>query len=101
MTPELAQLQQQYDRLNLLYQVGQIIHSTLDPQEALELVLREAVRLTRATSGSIVLFNPTSGLLEIQASHGLAPEAARRPLRVGEGVTVEIRFARASASADT
>ena len=60
MTPELAQLQQQYDRLNLLYQVGQIIHSTLDPQEALELVLREAVRLTRATSGSIVLFNPTA-----------------------------------------
>jgi len=87
MSSEFAALQQQYDRLNLLYQVGQIIHSTLDPQEALELILREVVRLTRATSGSIVLFNPTSGLLEIQAAHGLTAEAARRRLRVGEGVT--------------
>lgn len=87
MGDELAELKERYERLNLLYQVGHIIHSTLDAQEALELILREAVRLTRATSGSIVLFNPTSGLLEIQAAHGLSAEAARRRLRVGEGIT--------------
>ena len=87
MSTELADLQQRYDRLSLLYQAGHLLHSTLDAQEALELILREAVRLTRATSGSVVLFNPTSGLLEIQAAHGLSPEAVQRRLRIGEGVT--------------
>src|SRR6266581_9651635 len=49
MSDELAQLKARYDRLNLLYQVGNVIHSTLDPQEALQLILEEAVRLMRAS----------------------------------------------------
>jgi signal transduction histidine kinase len=84
---ELTQLKARYDRLNLLYQVGNVIHSTLDPQEALQLILKEAVQLTRASSGSAVLVNPTTGFLEIHASHGLPPHAAELKLRVGEGVT--------------
>jgi signal transduction histidine kinase len=84
---DLAQLKARYDRLNLLYQVGNVIHSTLDPQEALQLILKEAVQLTRASSGSAVLVNPTTGFLEIHASHGLPPHAAELKLRVGEGVT--------------
>jgi len=84
---ELADLRARHERLSLLYQVSQVIHSTLEPQEALQLILREAVRLMRATSGSVVLLNPTDGLLEIQASHGLPLEAASLRLRVGEGLT--------------
>jgi len=84
---ELTELKARYERLNLLYHVGNVIHSTLDPQEALQLILREAVRLMRATSGSVVLVNPTSGFLEIQASVGLPPNAAALKLRVGEGLT--------------
>ena len=57
-----------YERLQLLYQVGNVIHSTLEPQEALQLIVSEAVRLMRASSGSVVLINPTSGFLEIHAS---------------------------------
>jgi len=83
----LTELKARYERLNLLYHVGNVIHSTLDPQEALQLILREAVRLMRATSGSVVLVNPTSGFLEIQASVGLPPNAAALKLRVGEGLT--------------
>jgi signal transduction histidine kinase len=64
-----------------------VIHSTLDPQEALQLILKEAVRLMRAASGSMVLINPTNGLLEIHASHGLPAAAAQLKLRVGEGLT--------------
>ncbi len=84
---ELAELKARYDRLNLLHQVGNVIHSTLDPQEALQLIIKEAVRLMRASSGSVVLINPTNGFLEIHASHGLPERAAELRLRVGEGVT--------------
>ena len=84
---ELADIKARYDRLNLLYQVGNVIHSTLDPQEALQLILREAVRLMRASSGSTVLINPTTGMLEIHAAVGLPPDAAEMKLRLGEGIT--------------
>ena len=87
MSDELSELKERHERLNLLYQVSNIIHSTLDPQEALRLILREALRLTRASSGSVVLINPTTGFLEIQASHGLPPNAEQLRLRVGEGIT--------------
>ena len=87
MSDELAELKERYDRLNLLYQVSNVIHSTLDQQEALRLILREAVRLMRASSGSVVLINPTTGFLEIQVSTGLPPKAASLKLRVGEGIT--------------
>ena len=87
MSDSLHELQLKYERLSLLYNVGNVIHSTLDPQEALQLILREAVRLMRATSGSAVLINPTNGFLEIQASQGLPADAAKLKLRVGEGIT--------------
>ena len=87
MSDPLAELQARFDRLNLLYQVGRIIHSTLEPHAALKLILDEAVQLMRASSGSVVLFNPTSGFLEIHASHGLPAGASRLKLRLGEGIT--------------
>lgn len=87
MSDELANLQSRYDRLQALFQVGNVIHSTLDPQEALQLILQEAVGLMRASSGSVVLVNPTTGFLEIHASYGLPAGAANFKLRVGEGVT--------------
>jgi hypothetical protein len=37
MSDELADLKARYDRLNVLYQVGNVIHTTLEPQEALQL----------------------------------------------------------------
>ena len=83
----LTELKAQFDRLSLLHQVGTVIHSTLDPEEALQLILKEAVRVMRASSGSTVLINPTDGLLEIHASQGLPPNAAKLKLRVGEGIT--------------
>src|SRR5258708_12060844 len=84
---ELTQLKARYERLNLLHHVGNVIQSTLDPQEELQLILEEAVRLMRASSGSMVLINPNSGFLEIHASKGLPQSAAQLKLRVGEGIT--------------
>jgi len=87
VSDELTDLKRRYDRLSLLYNVSKVIHSTLDPQEALQLILREAVRLTGAVSGSIVLFNPTSGLLEIEALQGLPADVAQTKLEPGRGIT--------------
>ncbi len=84
---QYEELKRQYERLNLLYQVNSVIHSTLDPTRALELIIGEAVRLMRATSGSVVLINPTNGFLEIEASVGLPPESKALRLKVGEGLT--------------
>ncbi len=87
MSDELNELKERYARLDLLYQVGNVIHSTLDPQEALQLILEQAVRVVRASSGSVILVNPNSGFLEIHAHMGLPPNAAAVKLRVGEGIT--------------
>ncbi len=87
MKDELEQLRARCARLELLNQVGHVIHSTLDAQEALQLILREAVRLMRAASGSVVLVNPTSRYVEIHASYGLPPELADCRLPVGVGIT--------------
>ena len=87
MSDELTELRARYERLQLLYQVGNVIHSTLDPQGALQLIVSEAVRVMRASSGSVVLVNPTTGFLEIHAAQGLPEGAATLKLRVGEGIT--------------
>ena len=87
MNDELSKLALRHERLKLLYQVGNVIHSTLEPQEALQLIVSEAVRLMGASSGSVVLINPTTGLLEIHASHNLPSAATKLKLRVGEGIT--------------
>lgn len=87
MSDELTELKARYERLKLLYQVGSVIHSTLESQPALALIAREAARLMNASSCSVVLVNPTTGFLEIQAAEGLSPAAAGLKLRVGEGLT--------------
>ena len=71
----------------MLYQVSNVIHSTLDSQEALQLVVSEAVRVMHASSGSLVLINPTTSFLEIHAAQNLSSIARKLKLRVGEGIT--------------
>jgi len=73
--------------MSLLYQVSNVIHSTLDSQEALQLIVSEAVRVTYASSGSLVLINPNTSFLEIHAAQNLSSTARKLKLRVGEGIT--------------
>ncbi|MBL9170792.1 MAG: GAF domain-containing protein [Verrucomicrobiales bacterium] len=84
---ELADLKARYERLQLLHDVSNAIRSSLDPQEAMDRIVSEAVRITHASSGSVVLINPTNNLLEIHASSGLPMDAQKLRLKVGEGIT--------------
>jgi len=63
------------------------LRTLLHPQKALDRILAAAVRSTRADSGSFILVNPNTGLLDIEASHGLSERAKRVKLRPGEGIT--------------
>ncbi len=87
MSDDVSKLKSRLERLQLLYQVSNVIHSTLEAQEALQLIVSEGVRLVGASSGSVVLLNPTSEFLEIHAAQNLPSAARKLQLRVGEGIT--------------
>ena len=71
----------------VLARVSQVINSSLEPKRVLDLVLREAVAVTKATSGSVVLLDPHTQLLEIEVATGLNTEARQLKLAIGRGVT--------------
>lgn len=73
--------------LGLLAGLARIFRSSLNPRVILRLALMETVRLLRATSGSVVLINPETHLLEIEASVGLGARGQRLKLHLGEGIT--------------
>ncbi|MGC9944718.1 MAG: GAF domain-containing protein, partial [Verrucomicrobiota bacterium] len=52
-----------------------------------QLIVSEAVRVMRASSGSLVLINPNTNFLEIHAAQNLSSAARKLKLRVGEGIT--------------
>jgi len=87
LSDEISKTRLGPERLSLLYQVSKVIHSTLDSQEALQLIVSEAVRVMGASSGSLVLINPTTSFLEIHAAQNLSSAARKLKLRVGEGIT--------------
>lgn len=87
LSDEISKSKLAPERLSLLYQVSKVIHSTLDSQEALQLIVSEAVRVMGASSGSLVLINPTTNFLEIHAAQNLSSAARKLKLRVGEGIT--------------
>ena len=74
-------------RFELLARVGHIINSSLEPTKVLDLVLREAVEIMNATSGSLILIDPHTQLLEIEVAIGLSKEAQQLRLPIGRGVT--------------
>jgi signal transduction histidine kinase len=74
-------------RLEVLARVDRVFNSSLEPERVLNLILREAVRVMRATSGSLVLIDPHTQLLEIAVAIGLNKKGRRLKLPIGRGVT--------------
>lgn len=63
------------------------LRALLNPQKAIQRILREAIRKTNADGGSFILLNPNTDMLDIEAAIGLSQKAATVKLRKGEGVT--------------
>jgi GAF domain-containing protein len=74
-------------QFEVLARVSSVINSSLEPQEVLNCVLHEAVRVMQATSGSIVIIDPHTQLLEIEVAIGLSKPARQTKLAIGRGVT--------------
>jgi signal transduction histidine kinase len=85
--PETETLAERCRRLELLEAAGLAVHDSLEPREALQRLVAEAVKITGASSGSLVLRNPNSNLLEIEAARGLPGAAGILRLPLGKGIT--------------
>ena len=87
MNANNSDLRERFERLQVLHAVTTALNTTLDPRQVVNLVLHEAVRVTKADSGSVVLVNPDTGRLDIEDSFGLGPKTMQVKLRLGEGIT--------------
>lgn len=72
-----------------LAEVGRLLTSTLEPREVLNLLVKAAVDLSGASSGSLLLRDADSRLLNLEATRGY-PASGRvklLSLRLGQGIT--------------
>ncbi len=77
-----------YDKLELLEGILSKINSSVSPQEVLSYLVDRCIEITGALTGSIMMVNPETKVLEIRASKGLHPaRVANTNLKLGEGVT--------------
>ena len=75
-------------RLTELYNLSRVISSTLEPQEVLNLIIDAAVKITKATTGSLMLVDRDSGVLNIEVARGFSPRVvSNTKLKIGEGIT--------------
>ena len=79
-------LESRVRELNAILRAGRAVASTLSLEDVLELILHSAKELLGATEGSVMLFDEEKRLLHIAASVGLSPDAAKKPIQIGEGV---------------
>lgn len=66
---------------------SRLLQALLEPQTLLQRIVETAVDETGASSGSLMLLNPNTGSLDIEATVGLTAKARQIKLRPGEGVT--------------
>lgn len=84
------ELEKQNARLEALYRVGQIINSTLQPEVILDQLTDEAMRVTRASHGQVLVVQKEAGCFERRSLRGFSEEesarARSRPLPLDQGV---------------
>ena len=81
------QLERRVSQLTALYDVGQALASTLDPDELMNLILREACRVLEITQASFFLLDEQSGELVFRAgTDGRAGLLIDLRLARGEGI---------------
>jgi HD-GYP domain-containing protein (c-di-GMP phosphodiesterase class II) len=84
----------QIRRLTALRDVDTAIASSLDLRVTLNILIDNAVSQLRADAMSIMVYNPNLQLLETAAALGFRGGAARRQIRIGEGLAGKIAITR-------
>ncbi len=84
---ELEDVRTRLSELSALFHVSTTLNLQLDPDSIVEIIVRRVVSTLRAQQASIMLYEPSSGMLETRASYGLESELARNARkRIGEGI---------------
>jgi len=71
-----AEILNNYEELNLLYEISEEIVSVFDPHEVCEIILRKALSVIGADKASIFLWDPGQKKLRMMASVGLPETVA-------------------------
>ncbi|MGJ8637835.1 MAG: GAF domain-containing protein [Opitutaceae bacterium] len=73
--------------IDSLYRISSLVSDTDEPHVALDLILKEIIRVLQPKSASISLINPDTHKLELEVSHGLPKDFNNVALSLGQGVT--------------
>jgi signal transduction histidine kinase len=71
----------------LLYDLFHSISSSLDPHKALNQIIDAAVKITSAKTGSLILIDWATNILNIKVSRGFVHHIGDVKLKVGQGIT--------------
>lgn len=83
----MKRVEESLTAIDSLYRISSLVSKTDDPQEALELIMDEVVKVLGATSASIALINPDKNSLEIEVYRGLPSSSQELKLQLGQGIT--------------
>ncbi|MBN1897638.1 MAG: sigma 54-interacting transcriptional regulator [Spirochaetes bacterium] len=79
------------DRLKLIEEILKASNTAGSPDELLNVLIDRCIELTGALTGSIMIINPETKILEIQVYRGLKKEKViETNLRIGQGVTGKV-----------
>ncbi len=88
MATQAKQTRRRLQDLEVLYKISNIITTTQDAGKVLRAILKEVVRITGATSGSIAILDEKRGVLDIESAINIPTQTWRRlKLQLGVGVT--------------
>ena len=87
----VVSLERKVKELTVLYEISQVIRSTLDCHEVFSDILSIFHSRLGMNRGTITLLDPITGELEIKAAHGMKEEEVKRgKYKVGEGITGKV-----------
>ncbi|MFQ5577763.1 MAG: ATP-binding protein, partial [Anaerolineae bacterium] len=78
----ITELETQNKRLTTLYEIGQLINSTLETEAILNYLTDEAMRITRAAHGQVLVVQEDKGYFERRALRGFSPEETELAMQV-------------------
>jgi len=75
-------------QITCLYEITKVLASSMDLRECLKRTVKILAEQVGMENGTISIYNPLTGQLEVEVAHGLTAEARKRgKYKLGEGIT--------------
>lgn len=84
----IDRLKKEKERFQALFEIAKALNSTLEVDRLFELIIDKGMELTKASTGSLLLFDGQTNLLNIKTARGV-PEKTVKTLKISmeEGIT--------------